>query len=594
MSQDSLDVVRQLVAVVARTFYQDEYVVALDYLNRHEIVRTDVLRNHLHVVPREMYKIFGELEKHKLVQKVTRHDEPPPNTTDISFQPRRSKQTYFFLDYRKFVDVVKWRIWRLQHEVNVRLEKEQKNLGYDCQSCNRMYTTMEALSMVDLNTGLFMCEICGAELVDNTASELASKSEKEKGRFGDQIRDILDLLRKADTLTLPPPTPLSEVPVPDVTRDPLTGASVNGRFGADGKKLGMARNTGASSGETVIEFAPDMTVKEAARLRESELEEKLRQNQLPPWHMWSTVSGVQMVTDQKITPEAGLRHERYVEAQSYRHSPWNRRERERARLAIRDVESRLRALAKGNQKEKGGDHDEAKREKYYLEFYQSVAQKVGVELPHDPREGYKNELDQLAKEEEERAEMERKKKEMEEKLEKERKESGASGGPFKYRNRYNKYGRGNYHRSNRKSTAPRLFRFVEGGGGGESTSNKANDSSKEAEVPSDGDGNRNPEESMQLSQETAAVNSEDEPSPDPYAEGIYAMSQSKRRKLGLDDDGLEENSSVTAIPPNGNVTTTVNVDGKPKALDHVTAADQALMTTSEYSKYWKACLQKSF
>ncbi|KAJ2426409.1 hypothetical protein GGF41_002062, partial [Coemansia sp. RSA 2531] len=54
MSQeDGLDVVRQLVAVVARTFYKDEYVIALDYLNRHEIARIDVLSKHLRVMNRE-------------------------------------------------------------------------------------------------------------------------------------------------------------------------------------------------------------------------------------------------------------------------------------------------------------------------------------------------------------------------------------------------------------------------------------------------------------------------------------------------------------------------------------------------------------
>ncbi|KAJ2840987.1 hypothetical protein GGI22_008106, partial [Coemansia erecta] len=69
MSQESLDIVRQLVAVVARTFYKDEFVLALDYLNRHEIARSDVLHKYLHVMPREMSRIYGELEKHKLVKR---------------------------------------------------------------------------------------------------------------------------------------------------------------------------------------------------------------------------------------------------------------------------------------------------------------------------------------------------------------------------------------------------------------------------------------------------------------------------------------------------------------------------------------------
>ncbi|KAJ2330694.1 hypothetical protein GGI00_003590, partial [Coemansia sp. RSA 2681] len=470
MSHAGLAVVRQLVAVVARTFYKDEYIIALDYLNWHEIARIDVLSKHLRVMTREAYRIFYDLEKHKLVQHILRQDDVVINSP---FQ-RTRKSVYFYIDYRKFVDVVKWRIWKLQGQVQLRTEKEQKNVGYDCPDCKKHFNKMEVLSLMDPFTGMFKCDYCSGELVDNTVLEMELKSRKELTRFTMQTKVILTLLKKTDDITLPPPTPLSEVPVPNPSGDNDGKANDQGKLGG-GKELGVARDTGVASGDTVIVFAPDLTSKEAARIREAELEKKLRQNQLPAWHIWSTVSGVQMVVDQKITTEARLRHLRYGEGQAYRNSSWNRSERDRARTAARELDRQLRALAdgQGDRAEAREELDETKREGFYTRFYASVAQRVGMQLPHDPREGYQLLLDQLARDEElERAEMERRRLDME-KAEKERKDaeaahaaerfaSGGSGGSFRPRSKYYhpyKHGRGGY-RSSRRTT-PRLFEFVD-------------------------------------------------------------------------------------------------------------------------------------
>ncbi|KAJ2339901.1 hypothetical protein GGH92_006507, partial [Coemansia sp. RSA 2673] len=527
MSQEGLDVVRQLVAVVARTFYKDEYVIALDYLNRHEIARSDVLSRHLRVVHKEAFRIYGDLEKHKLVQRITRQDDTGNNNP----YQRRGKHTYFFIDYRKFVDVVKWRIWRLQEQVKLRMEKEQENLGYDCPDCHRRFKTMQVLSLMDPMTGMFKCDYCDGVLVDNTESELALKSQRELSRFTAQSMVILTLLKKTDSITLPPPTPLSEIPVPDVSGDLDGKADGKGKLGA-GKELGFSRDTGLASGDTVIAFAPDLTPREAAQIREAELERKLRQNQLPAWHIWSTVSGVQMVVAQKITAEARLRHERYSESQVLRASSWNRRERERARAAIRSLDEQIRALAdgQGGLAEVSNEQDDAKHERFYARFYAGVAQRTGIELPHDPRDGYRLMLDQLAKDEElERAELEKRRLDME-RYEKERKEAeaayaaerSAAGGSSSFRQRPKffypyKHGRSAHHRLARRATH-RLFEFIDLELEPHRPAKKS-----AAEVPDVSD------VEMQ-SQETAdgggATNAD---SLDPSIDGIYALSQMERR-----------------------------------------------------------------
>ncbi|KAJ2822506.1 hypothetical protein GGI24_003926 [Coemansia furcata] len=599
MSQDGLHVVRQLVAVVARTFYRDEYVIALDYLNQHEVARIDVLSKHLRVVYREANRIYRDLEKHKLVQSITRQD---PVVLNSPFQ-RATKSVYFYLDYRKFVDVVKWRIWKLQGQVQLRTEKEQKNVGYDCPDCKKHFNKMEVLSLMDPFTGMFKCDYCGGELVDNTVLEMELQTRKELTRFTMQSKVILTLLKKTDDITLPPPTPFSEVPVPSPSGDGDGKVDDAGKLGA-GKELGVARDTGVASGDTVIVFAPDLTPKEAARIREAELEKKLRQNQLPAWHIWSTVSGVQMVVDQKITPEARLRHLRYGEGQAWRNSSWNRRERERARTAARELDEQLRALAdgQGDRAEAREEQDEAKREGFYARFYAAVAQRVGMQLPHDPREGYQLLLDQLAKDEElERAEIERRRLEME-KAEKERKDAeaahaaersanGGMGGSFRPRSKFHPYrhGRGGY-RSSRRN-APRLFEFVDAEPGAPAPAPAPAVAGKGAKekagvVPSGSD-------HEMLSQSTVADGADMDVCevplpPNAYTDGLYALSLADRRKLGLVDDG-----SLDAVPDEpllGGAVPDVDiyVGGRAKAISSITSDDEGEMSIGEYTDYWNA------
>ncbi|KAJ1861345.1 hypothetical protein LPJ78_005386 [Coemansia sp. RSA 989] len=608
MSQDDLEIVRRLVDVVARTFYDDEYVIALDYLNRHEIARIDVLGRHLRAKPNAAYIIYGELEKHRLVKRVSRMDEP----AEAPMFQKRNKKWYFYIDYKQFVDVVKWRMHKLQEQVRSEMDKGQKNLGYDCERCQRRFTILEAVALLDASTGQFRCDYCGDELVDHTSLEIAQESQKEASLIMDQFKSIIDLLRQTDSITLPAPTPLSKVPVPDM--DAMDGDGDGKGPSGGGKELGIARDTGAARGDTIIEFAPDLSSKEAARIRESELEKKLQQNALPPWHIWSSVSGVQMVPDQKITPEADLRHRRYEERNNIRKNRWNKRERERAKLALREIEEQVRSGTGGKRStaEAGEDEAEANREAFYAKFYAYLAENSGIELPRDPREHYQKLLSQLAKNEElEKAEMEKRKQEME-RIEKERKEAAAAAAAattkgndrnassaFRYRNKYsqastyNRFGKNNQ----RRRMTHRLFEFV-GNELAKATASAADSdtNSNDAVVAADQDQGVNMAEDGASADdhsvkqngtatETTQSSKEDDV-PDPYLEGIYALSQAKRRKLGLDDLYFEPMPGAVAELPKTSIK--VAVGGQPKEIALITTEDEDRMSTDEYIAYWNA------
>ncbi|KAJ1844262.1 hypothetical protein LPJ73_005225, partial [Coemansia sp. RSA 2703] len=236
---------------------------------------------------------------------------------------------------------------------------------------------------------------------------------------------------------------------------------------------------------------------------------------------------------------------------------------------------------------------EAKREAYYQEFYNTIAERTGVKMPSDPREQYQQLIDQIASDEQaEKAERERRMQEME-RLEKERKEAAAaaatngdrSRGPPHYRNKHNssysKFGRNGF-RHTRKTTH-RLFEFVD--------DENTESIDEPAETPA--------EATTAESEEVANLKSShserlEDDVPDPYVEGIYGLSQQKRRRLGLDDavvadigDADQESTSVES--QDGSIAgVDVFVCGKPKPIMQVTPEDESAMSLSEYTEYWHA------
>ncbi|KAJ1930805.1 hypothetical protein FBU59_006930, partial [Linderina macrospora] len=100
--QKSQEIVRNLVTVVARTFYEGECILVLDFLSRYEHARYNVHCKYLHVNSREVHQVCGKLRDDKLLCPDKRSELRKPGHHPVPL-------TYYYLDYRLFIDVVKWR-----------------------------------------------------------------------------------------------------------------------------------------------------------------------------------------------------------------------------------------------------------------------------------------------------------------------------------------------------------------------------------------------------------------------------------------------------------------------------------------------------
>ncbi|RUP45848.1 hypothetical protein BC936DRAFT_147665 [Jimgerdemannia flammicorona] len=289
----AMDILRTLVNRVARAFYEPKYIVILDALNKADANTTGTLTAFLQrsvkdedlaltikVTIREIHKICGKLKEDRLLKMITRNE---PRKADQRAIPK----TYYYIDYKQFVDVVKWKMYKMQSKVLDNLKTESENRGYICNDCKRTYGPLQVVSLVDMRDQMFHCEVCvDTVLQDNDNAKSVKGSEDQLSRLREQSQPIIALLKQTDTLVIP----ASFVPnIPGNTTGTTVGQKTAGN--SNERELAYAQDTGAGQGEIIVDLQMD---NEAARkAKQEEADRKRQQNAMPIWHQRSTVSHVE-------------------------------------------------------------------------------------------------------------------------------------------------------------------------------------------------------------------------------------------------------------------------------------------------------------
>ena len=120
-SSSGLDTARLLVQKVSRSFYGSKGSILIDQLIQKEAYRDEELGKRLGMPSRDVSKIAHRLVQDELVQ-VHRRSELKPGA------PKASLRTYFYLDFSKSVDVIKWRMWKVQQTIDVKLRNVRTHL----------------------------------------------------------------------------------------------------------------------------------------------------------------------------------------------------------------------------------------------------------------------------------------------------------------------------------------------------------------------------------------------------------------------------------------------------------------------------------
>ncbi|KAI6106928.1 TFIIE alpha subunit-domain-containing protein [Pisolithus croceorrhizus] len=277
-TKEERDILRLLVQHVARAFYEPKYVIILDQLARHPVLKDDDLAGRMGLQAKELNKLMAVLGNDRLIH-VYRQNELKEGAQ------RSVGKQYYYIDYKHFCDVVKWRIAEMRRIIDSGLRNELDNKGYLCPRCGKSYTPLEVDKLMNFSLGVFICEICGAEVVDNENAESVKGSQDRMQRFNRQMRFIIEGLRKTESMVIP------ALDVPAWIK--------NNTVDTEKQKIGQhpgLKIAGSSSGpmqDEGVGIIMSLDKDEATRQQERDAEAaaKRQQNIMPSWHLKSTITG---------------------------------------------------------------------------------------------------------------------------------------------------------------------------------------------------------------------------------------------------------------------------------------------------------------
>lgn len=269
---DTLADIRLLLQYVSRAFYEVRHILLLDQLIRKEAMKDEELAARLGVGPKELAKAANMLIRDQLISVYLRAEVKPGAS-------KATQRTYYYIDYKHCVDVIKWRLWKISKV----LDDKQRNVidgqGYLCPRCKTTYSTLD-ISGLAMTATSFLCEICNTPLDDNDNDIEVQKNKDRMQRLNSQSTLIKKTLQKADKVVVPAFDIAQWVAIHMPLEKPVDSAD------------GLAVATGGAKEAAVsVQMAQEGDVETKRLLKEQQAEAKRQANALPVWIAQSTVSG---------------------------------------------------------------------------------------------------------------------------------------------------------------------------------------------------------------------------------------------------------------------------------------------------------------
>ncbi|KAE8226852.1 hypothetical protein CF319_g622 [Tilletia indica] len=307
--------VKVLAQRVGRLFYDDAQILLLDQLCTVEIIPAEVLASRLGRTIKELGGMLNKLLEDRLVTLYRRTEIPNPDNPHA----RAINKSYYYLSYPHFLKVIRWRMMSLNKQIQDQGSRNLENKGFICPRCGKTYDSLDVANLYDPFTNELCCDVpgCGTALKHDETREEARKGQEKGRKFNEQCSSILRLLASLEGALLPhfdpeeyivanlpletwknPKLDCFDLPLTDGTGKGTgaSGKSSSSKYGLTDAQLASRPLPGIASSSTggvsVRLVGNDPAEEAAARIKKEQEAAKFReQNQLPEWHLMSTVSG---------------------------------------------------------------------------------------------------------------------------------------------------------------------------------------------------------------------------------------------------------------------------------------------------------------
>ncbi|CAH0474186.1 unnamed protein product [Peronospora belbahrii] len=172
--------VEKLVNLVGRAFYSDEHVVVLGALIREKFMKDDDMGNAVNLQTRQVRKIMNELHQDNLVCEEVLNDKRLGGSSSTS---------YWYIDYKYFVDVVQYRLYLMHEHLKdiEQLEIERQTFQCSDPECGREYTALEAQLLLMPGQFQFRCGHCNELLLECDNNDRLQRIQNLQRKFKDQM-----------------------------------------------------------------------------------------------------------------------------------------------------------------------------------------------------------------------------------------------------------------------------------------------------------------------------------------------------------------------------------------------------------------------
>ncbi|EJW01418.1 hypothetical protein EDEG_03961 [Edhazardia aedis USNM 41457] len=176
----------ELIKKTARMFYEPGAIVILDLLLSKLILFDYEICEKLKMLPKEFHKIIIKLKEDRLVCCESKIENE---------NGRSMTKTAYYLDYAKFKDTIKYKIFKMSKKIDEGGSKN-RNITYWCQICKKEFSLFEMQSLIDEYFKFKCDECCGA--VAEKIQALNDNDLKLHKKVMEEVSDILELLKKLD------------------------------------------------------------------------------------------------------------------------------------------------------------------------------------------------------------------------------------------------------------------------------------------------------------------------------------------------------------------------------------------------------------
>ncbi|CAK9782119.1 hypothetical protein CC85DRAFT_285829 [Cutaneotrichosporon oleaginosum] len=210
---------QDLVFKVGYSFYDEPYRILLWILVEESVITEKKLSEILGVGVNDVRKYIGMLYTHRLVKRYVNKEKAALNSfqqraianggTVAGVPPGMMSRTrdviYWYLDYREFSDVVKYRIAMMRKAIDAKMTSEVGKRGYLCPLCHKVYDPLDLAHLFDSRANAFLCEADGAELIEDDPAMHGDEnaSQDRMQRFNVATAPIRDALKSIEGARLP-------------------------------------------------------------------------------------------------------------------------------------------------------------------------------------------------------------------------------------------------------------------------------------------------------------------------------------------------------------------------------------------------------